>query len=69
MYGQFLREQEKTDVDKDRTRNWIKKLGLKAGTEALIFTAQEQALRTNHVKFSVDRTVEPAECVMRRARV
>ena len=30
--------------------------GLKVETEALIFAAQEQALRTNAVKFNIDKT-------------
>ena len=64
MYGQFLREQEETDVDKDITWDWTKKSDLKAGTEALIFAAQEQTLRTNFVKFHVDKTVEPPLCRM-----
>ena len=35
-----------------------------AGTEVLIFAAQEQALRTNYVKFHVDKTVESPLCRM-----
>ena len=57
MYGQFLRELKEIDVDKDRTWDWIKKSDLKAGTEAMIFDAQEQALKTNYVTFLVDKTV------------
>ena len=49
MYGKFLRELEETDVGIDRTWDWTKKSDLKAGTEGLIFAAQEQALRTNYV--------------------
>ena len=64
MYGQFLRELEETDVDKDKTWDWIKTSDLKAGTEALIFVAQEQALRTNYVKLHVDSTVESPLCLM-----
>ena len=64
MYGQFLRELDETDVDKDRTWDWIKRSDLKAGTETLIFAAQEQVLRTNYVKFHVDKTVESPLCRM-----
>ena len=31
---------------------------LKAGTEALICAAQDQALRTNYVKHHIDKTLE-----------
>ena len=47
MYGQFLREMPET-VDKDKTWEWIRKSHLKVETEALIFAAQEEALRTNY---------------------
>ena len=39
-------------VDKDKTWEWTRKSDLKIETEALIFAAQEQALRTNYVKFN-----------------
>ena len=35
---------------------------LKLETEALIFAAQEQALRTNAVKFNIDRTKNSPLC-------
>ena len=41
-----------------------KKSDLKAGTEAVIFAAQEQALRTNYVEFHVEKTVESPLCRM-----
>ena len=37
---------------------------MKATTEALIVAAQEQAIRTNYVKFHIDRTVSPSLCRM-----
>ena len=55
MYGQFLREMPET-VDKDKTWEWSRKSDLKVETEALILAAQEQALRTNYVKFNIDKT-------------
>ena len=62
-YGQFLREMPET-VDKDKTweRTW--KSVLKVETEALIFAAQEQALRTNYVKFNIDKSVDSPPCRM-----
>ena len=55
MYGQLVREMP-GDVDKERTWEWMRKSDLKVETEALIFAAQEQALRTNAVKFNIDKT-------------
>ena len=40
-------------VDKAKTWKWTEKGDLKVETEALIFAAQEQALRTNYVKFNL----------------
>ena len=35
---------------------WLLQSCLKASTEALIFAAQEQAIRSNSIKYSIDRT-------------
>ena len=37
--------------------------GLKVETEELIFAAQEQALRTNAVKFNIDKTKNSPLCI------
>ena len=37
---------------------WTTKGDLKVETEALIFAAQEQALRTNYVKINIDMSVD-----------
>ena len=44
----------------------VAKDNLKGYTEALIYSAQEQALRTNYVKFHVDKTGESPLCRMCR---
>ena len=61
MHGQFLRDMPET-VDKDKIWEWTRKSDLKIGTEALIFAAQEQALRTNYVKFNIDKSVDSPLC-------
>ncbi|CAB4027853.1 Hypothetical predicted protein [Paramuricea clavata] len=60
MYGQYNRDLGK-EVDREKTW-WLKKGDLKPETEALLCAAQEQALRTNYVKFHIDRTVESPLC-------
>ena len=49
MYGQYYREMTEVADCKNSWR-WLQKSDLKSETEALIFAAQEQALRTNYVK-------------------
>ncbi|CAB4008758.1 Hypothetical predicted protein [Paramuricea clavata] len=61
MYGQYNRDLGK-EVDREKTWWWLKKGDLKPELEALLCAAQEQALRTNYVKFHIDRTVESPLC-------
>ena len=61
MYGQFVREMPE-QIDKERTWEWMRKSDLKVETEALIFAAQEQALRTNVVKCNIDKTGSSPLC-------
>ena len=54
LHGQFLRE---TEEHANRSRwEWLKRGELKRGTESLICAAQGQALRTNSVVHSIDKT-------------
>ena len=43
---------------------WLRNGFLKKGTEGLILVAQEQALRTNSVKHSIDKTSETPLCTL-----
>lgn len=57
MYEQFVIGMVETT---DGQETWkLRKTDLKVETEALLFTAQEQAIRTNHVKHKIDKTDEP----------
>ena len=51
--GKFLRQ---------LTWEWTTKGDLKVETEALIFAAQEQALRTNYVEINIDKSVDSPLC-------
>ena len=57
MYGQFVREMPE-EIDKDLSWKWLVKSDLKVQTEATIFAAQDQALRTNYTKNKIDKTSE-----------
>ena len=61
MYGQFFREMPEK-VDKNKTWQWLSRSDLKISTEALLCAAQEQAIRTNYVKYHIDRTSESPLC-------
>ena len=63
-HGQFLKQLDEVGGDIKGTWNWLKKADLKSSTETLICAAQEQALRTNYVKFHVDKSVESPLCRM-----
>ena len=64
MYGQYVRQIE--DKDKSNTWKWLRKSNLKGCTLALICSAREQVLRTNYVKFHIDKAGESPVCRMCR---
>ena len=65
-YGQYVREKE--GIDWDRTWQWIAKGDLKGCNEAMICSIQEQALRTNYMRFHIDHTAESPLCRMCRSK-
>ena len=61
MHGQFAKDME----DKDKhTSRWMRKSDLKGCTTALICSAQEQFIRTNYIKYNIDKTAESPLCRM-----
>ena len=63
MYGQFVREMPETKDEKE-TWHWLRKADLKVETEAMLYAAQEQAIRTNCVKHKIDKTAQSPLCRM-----
>ena len=61
MHGQFIRETTEK-FDKEKTWQWLSRGDLKVGTEALLCAAQEQAIRTNYMKYHLDKTSESPVC-------
>ena len=61
MHGQFIRETTEK-VNKEETWQWLSRGDLKVGTEALLCAAQEQAIRTNYMKYHIDKTSESDLC-------
>ena len=50
--------------DKNNTWRWMTRSDLKGCTEALICSAQEQSIRTNYIKYNIDKTAESHLCRM-----
>ena len=60
MHGQFIRETTE-NVDKEKSWQWLSRGDLKVGTEALC-AALEQAIRTNYIKYRIDKTSDSPMC-------
>ena len=54
LYGHFKRLIN--NVSHQKTWTWIRKGNLKRVTESLIIAAQDNAIRTNHIKARIDKT-------------
>ena len=63
MYGQFTRDVPE-GTDRGRSWLWLKKCDLKIPSETLICSAQEQAIKTNYVKYHINKSVDSAFCRM-----
>ena len=63
MLGQFVRDTGPVS-GKEKSWGWLRNGDLKKETESMILAAQEQALRTNYVKFRIDHSCVSPECRM-----
>ena len=63
MYEQFIRDMP-DGTDKEKSWLWLRKCDLKIPSKALIRSAQEQAIRTNYVKYHIDKSVDSHSCRM-----
>ena len=61
MHGQLIRETTEK-VDKENTWQCLSRGDLKVGTDALLCAAQEQTVRTNYMKYHIDKTSESPLC-------
>ena len=60
LHGEFVRQT--ADVAGEDSWRWLRNGFLKKETEGLILASQEQALRTNSIKHSIDKTSETPLC-------
>ena len=66
LHGKFVNDKEEGNWE--QSWKWIVKGDLKGCTEALNCSAQEQALRSNYIKFHIDKNAESLLCSMCRER-
>jgi len=70
MHGQFIRDMPYS-TDKTKSWEWLTKSDLKVPTKAFVCAAQEQAIRTNYIKYHIDKSVQSpcADCVVKEVRL
>ena len=54
LYGRFKRLIH--NISHDQTRTWLRRGNFKRETESLLIAAQDNAVRTNHIKARIDKT-------------
>ena len=50
------------NISQDKTWTWLKKGNIKRETESLLMTAQNSAIKTNHIKARIDKTQHNSKC-------
>ena len=60
IYGRFKRL--KGDISHEKTLTWLQKGNLKRETESLLIAAQNNTIRTNHIKGKIDKTQQNSKC-------
>ena len=59
-YGRFKRLIN--NISHDKTWTWLRKGNFKRETESLLIVAQNNAIRTNHIKARIDKTQQNSKC-------
>ena len=60
LYGCFKRPIN--NISHDKTWTWLRKGNLKRETESLLIAAQNNTIRTNHIKARIDKTQQNSKC-------
>ena len=50
------------NISRDKTWTWLRKGNFKKETESLLTAAQNNAIRTNHIKVRIDKTQQNIKC-------
>ena len=59
LYGRFKRL---INISPDKTWTWLRKGNFKRETKSLLIAAQNNAVRTNHIKATIDKTQQNSKC-------
>ena len=59
LIGRFKRL---VNISHQKTWTWLRKGNLKRETESLLIAAQDNAIRTNHIKARIDKTQQNSKC-------
>ena len=60
LYRRFKRLT--SDISHEKTGTWLKKGHLKRETKSLLIKAQNNAIRTSHIKARIDKTQQNSRC-------
>ena len=60
LYGRFKRLIN--NISHDKTWTWLRKGNFQRETESLLIAAQDNAIRTNHIKARIDKTQQNSKC-------
>ena len=60
LYGRFKRLIN--NISHDKTWTWLRKGNFKRETESLLIAAQNNAIKTNHIKGRIDKTQQNTKC-------
>ena len=60
LYGRFKRLIN--NISHDKTWTWLRNQNFKRKTESLLIAAQNNAIRTNHIKARIDKTQQNSRC-------
>ena len=60
LYGRFKRLIN--NISHDKTWTWLRKGNFKRETESLLISAQDNTVRTNHIKARIDKTQQNSKC-------
>ena len=60
LHGRFKRLIN--NISHEKTSTWIRKGNFKRETESLLMAAQNNAIRTNHIKARINKTQQNSKC-------
>ena len=60
LYGWFKRLIN--NISHNKTWTWLRKGNFKRETESLLIAAQNNAVKTNHIKVRIDKTQQNSKC-------